>query len=284
MTYNVEWHLPALKPLPDEYVIVETLDGEYIVDRLKSFDEWSEMVIRWGYMPQEIDAKIENILSDLAYFKEENECLKVDLRNATEKLKNEKELNEHRIDYLEEQNEKLKRERDQLLKDAKDHDDEIVRIKKQVDLFRDKYMDIAGKYYNERQRDAFVGKKTFDSIAEEYREALCEEEESKWKENIKKYSEHDAIVSEELYEKCKVEIGKPVTSGECDPHEFDSRSDNGDGDEHLTEDDLCELFESKDARPIGEVSVDELRDIFLKVLREAKERERAKAADEDDGK
>lgn len=116
------------------------------------------------------------------------------------------------------------------LSDVEYFKEENKKLKEQVYGWHNKYMDIAGKYYNERQRDAFVG------------------------------------------------------SGELYPGEFDSRSDNSDGDEHLTEDDLCELLESKDARPIGEVSVDELRDIFLKVLREAKERERTKAADEDDGK
>lgn len=161
-SYIIEWHLPTSFPLSDEYVIVETLDGEYIVDTLASFDCWSERVVKWGYLPQEIRAKIENALSDVEYLRGENE-----------------------------------------------------KLKKHVEGWHTKYLTLLGAYHNERQREAFIGKKT------------CE---------------------------------------------HNSRSDNSDGDEHLTADDLCELFKPNDARSLGEVSVDELRDIFLKVLRESEKR------------
>lgn len=56
---------------------------------------------------------------------------------------------------------------------------------------------------------------------------------------------------------------------------------NSDGDECPATDDLCGVCKSDDARPVSEVSINELRDIFLKVMREEKERERI---EEDDGK
>lgn len=56
---------------------------------------------------------------------------------------------------------------------------------------------------------------------------------------------------------------------------------NSDGDECPTTDDLCGVCKSDDARPVSEISINEVRDIFLKLLREAKERERV---EEDDGK
>lgn len=176
----IEWHLPASKPLPDVYIIAQTLDGEYIVDRLKSFSEWSEMVVRWAYLPQEIDgnyAKYQNALSDVEYYKEENE-----------------------------------------------------KLKKDVDDWHNKYLDLLGKQHNEHQRDAFVGKRS------------------------------------------KFAIDELVTSGELYPGEFDSRSDNSDGDEHLTADDICELHESYDAGSNGKISRDEIREIVLECLRKEKER------------
>lgn len=171
---KIEWHLPTSSPLPDEYVIVETLDGEYIVDivdRPKSFECWSERVVKWGFLPQEISAKIENALSDVEYLRGENE-----------------------------------------------------KLKKHVEGWHTKYLTLLGAYHNERQREAFIGKKT------------CE---------------------------------------------HNSRSDNSDGDEHLTADDLCELFKPDNARSLGEISIDELRDTFSRLLQEAERRARA---EEDDGK
>lgn len=173
MSSYIEWHLPASRPLPYEYVIVETLDGEYTVERITTFTGWSERVVKWGYLPQE---------------------WRISLRD---------------VEYLRGENEKLR---------------------KHVEDWHNKYLNLLGAYHNEHQRDAFVGRN-------------------------------------------------------------DSRSDDCDGDEHLTADDLCELFKPEDARPIGEVSVDELRDIFLKVLRESEKRlqnelckEKGCSILEDDGK
>lgn len=106
--------------------------------------------------------------------------------------------------------------------------EENEELKKLVEDWHNKYLNLLGKQHNEHQREAFVGTK----IKREFLDDNC-------------------------------------------------GSVNSDGDECPATDDLCEVCESDDARPVGEVSIDELRDIFLKVLREARERERA---EEDDGK
>ena len=229
MCYELYWLLPSETPIIDNgttTVIVESLNGTMYVDFIgPDFDSWGDDIIRWAYFPDEKYASYQNELSDVKYYKEETDRLKVDLRNATEKLKNEKELNEHRIDYLEERNEKLK-------KDVEYYREENEKLKKIVDIWFNKYLDLLGKQkqHNKHQRDAELDLKP--KIKREFLDDNC---------------------------------------GSID----------SDGDEHLTTDDLCELFKPDDARPVGEISIDELRDIFLKVMRESKERERI---EEDDGK
>lgn len=177
MADKIIWYSPFERPYKSGYVLIETIESTYYVDYIKSetFDEWSDEIIRWAYIDDNNYARYQNALSDVEYYKEENE-----------------------------------------------------KLKKLVDIWRDKYLDLLGKQYNEHQRDAFVGTK----IKREFLDDNC---------------------------------------GSID----------SDGNEHLTTDDLCELFKPDDARPVGEISINELRDIFLKVMREARERERI---EEDDGK
>ena len=200
---DLTWYSVFVKPHKPGYVLIEILDSTYYIehiDDIETFDEWSDDIIRWTYIDNNNYTKYQNALSDLEHFKEENERLKVDLKNTTEKLENEKELNEHRIDYL----------------------------KKLVEDWHNKYLDLLGEQHNEHQREAFVGTKIKREFLDDYCGGI-----------------------------------------------------NSDGDEHLTADDLRELFKPDDARPVSEVSINELRDIFLEVMREAKERERI---EEDDGK
>lgn len=113
------------------------------------------------------------------------------------------------------------------LSDAEYYKEENEKLKKLVDDWFNKYLDLLGKQHNEHQRDAFVGKRS-------------------------KFAVDDYCGSV-----------------------------NSDGDECPATDDLCGVCKSDDARPVSEISINELRDIFLKVMREAKERERV---EEDDGK
>lgn len=49
---SIIWRLPSEKPIQDSWVIIETLDGDYIEDYIgcdEVFDTWDESVIRWGY-------------------------------------------------------------------------------------------------------------------------------------------------------------------------------------------------------------------------------------------
>lgn len=181
MSYELYWLLPSETPIIDNgtTVIVESLNGTMYVDFIGPvFDGWGDDIVRWAYFPDEKYASYQNALSDVEYYKEENEKLK-------------------------------------KLVDQREH------------YWFNKYLDLLGKQHNEHQRDAFVGKRS-----------------------------------------------KFAVDDNCG-------SIDSDGDEHLTTDDLCEVCESDDARPVGEMSINELRDIFLKVMREAKERERI---EEDDGK
>lgn len=48
----IDWRLPSEKPIQGSWVIIETLDGDYIEDYIgydETFDTWNESVIRWGY-------------------------------------------------------------------------------------------------------------------------------------------------------------------------------------------------------------------------------------------
>lgn len=192
MGYMIEWYSSSVKPHKPGYVLTETIESDYYVeyiDNPETFGEWSDTIIRWTYYFGDKYARYQNALSDIEYYKKENEKLKKE------------------VEYYRKGNETLK---------------------KDVEDWHNKYLDLLGKQHNEHQRDAFVGTK----IKREFLDDNC---------------------------------------GSID----------SDGDEHLTADDLCELFKPDDARPVGEMSVNELRDIFLKVMREAKERERI---EEDDGK
>ena len=180
MGYELYWLLPSETPINDNgttTVIVESLNGTMYVDFIGPvFDGWGDDIVRWAYFPDEIYAKYQNALSDVKYYKEENEKLKKD-------------------------------------------------VKYWFDRYVDLYLDFR------KQRDA-------------EREDL------------------------------KTKIKREFLDDYCG-------SVNSDGDECLTTDDLCGVCKSNDARPVGEISINELRDIFLKVMREAKERERI---EEDDGK
>ena len=198
--HELYWLLPSETPYNETAVIVESLNGTMYVDFIGSdFYSWGDDIVRWAYFPDENYARYQNALSDVKYYKDENECLKAGLRNATENLKNEKELNEQ--------------------------------LKKDVDEWFTKYLNLRlgfRELYDKYQRDASVGTK----IKREFLDDNC-------------------------------------------------GSVNSDGDECPATDDLCGVCKSDDARPVSEVSINEVRDIFLKVMREAKERERV---EEDDGK
>lgn len=179
MADKIIWYSPFERPYKSGYVLIETIESTYYVDYIKSetFDEWSDEIIRWAYIDDNNYARYQNALSDVEYYKEENE-----------------------------------------------------KLKKNVDEWFTKYLNLRLNFrelYDKYQRDAFVGKRS-----------------------------------------------KFAVDDNCG-------GVNSDGDECLTTDDLCGVCKSDDARPVGEMSINELRDIFLKVMREAKERERV---EEDDGK
>ncbi len=49
----IHWRLPAEKPIAGSRVIIETLNGEYVEEKISDdevFDIWNESVIRWAYL------------------------------------------------------------------------------------------------------------------------------------------------------------------------------------------------------------------------------------------
>jgi len=82
MGYELYWLLPSETPIIDNgtTVIVESLNGTMYVDFIGPvFDGWGDDIVRWSYFPDENYASYQNALSDVKYYKEENEKLKKDV-------------------------------------------------------------------------------------------------------------------------------------------------------------------------------------------------------------
>ena len=49
---KIDWKLPSAKPVPYSEVLIQTLDDEYIYEKIESGElaDWSDDVIRWAYI------------------------------------------------------------------------------------------------------------------------------------------------------------------------------------------------------------------------------------------